>query len=66
MLFDGFNVRTSLVASRAMHDEMLQFSVKHGIKTAVETFPLNEKGIATALEKLQSNSMRYRGVLVAE
>lgn len=55
----------SLVASRARHDDMLAFSAAHGIKPVVEKFELSESGLAEALERLKSNKMRYRGVLVA-
>jgi len=66
MFFDGYNVKSSLVASRGVHDEMLEFSARHGIKPLTETFPLSEEGIAQAVGKLRSNKMRYRAVLVAQ
>jgi D-arabinose 1-dehydrogenase-like Zn-dependent alcohol dehydrogenase len=44
---------------------MLAFSAAHGIKPAVEMFPMSEEGLAEALNKLNTNKMRYRGVLVA-
>ena len=66
MFFDGYNVHSSLVASRARHDEMLQFAAHHGVKPALEEFALSEEGIAQALKKLQAGKMRYRGVLVAK
>jgi D-arabinose 1-dehydrogenase-like Zn-dependent alcohol dehydrogenase len=66
MFFDGYNVRSSLVASRAKHDEMLQFAATHGVKPWVEKFDLSEGGIADVVDKLKSNKIRYRGVLVAK
>jgi len=66
MFFDGYNIRSSLVASRAKHDEMLQFAATHGVKPWVETFELSEKGIAEAVEKMKGNKLRYRAVLVAK
>jgi D-arabinose 1-dehydrogenase-like Zn-dependent alcohol dehydrogenase len=66
LFFDGYNVRSSLVASRAKHDEMLAFAAAHDVKPWVEEFELSEKGIEEAIQKLNSNKMRYRGVLVAQ
>ena len=65
MFFEGYNVHSSLVASRGKHDEMLEFCASHGIVPVIEKFELNEAGIAEAVGKLTSNKMRYRGVLVA-
>lgn len=65
MFFDGYNLHSSLVASRAGHKDMLSFAELHGIRPVVETFPLSEEGIASAFDKLKSGAMRYRGVLVA-
>jgi D-arabinose 1-dehydrogenase-like Zn-dependent alcohol dehydrogenase len=65
MFWEGYSVHMSLVASRARHDDMLAFSAAHGVKPAVEMFPMSEEGLATALDKLNTNKMRYRGVLVA-
>lgn len=66
MFFDGYNVRSSLVASRAKHDEMLAFAASNDVKPWVEQFELSEKGIADAIDKLNGNKMRYRAVLVAK
>jgi D-arabinose 1-dehydrogenase-like Zn-dependent alcohol dehydrogenase len=66
MFFDGYNIRSSLVASRAKHDEMLQFAATHGVKPWVETFELSEGGIAEVVGKMGNNKIRYRGVLVAK
>jgi D-arabinose 1-dehydrogenase-like Zn-dependent alcohol dehydrogenase len=46
-------------------EQMLQFAAKHGIKPIVEYFPMTKEGIATAAEKLEKGTMRYRGVLIA-
>ena len=66
MFFDGYNIHSSLVASRGRHDEMLEFAAQHGIVPTLEHFEMSEGGIATALAKLRSGKMRYRGVLVAK
>lgn len=65
MFFDGYSVKTSLVATRKVHDDMLQFAAHHTILPKIETFELNEKGVQAALGKLRDGKMRYRGVLVA-
>jgi D-arabinose 1-dehydrogenase-like Zn-dependent alcohol dehydrogenase len=66
MFFDGFNIRSSLVASRAKHDEMLEFAARHAVKPWLEEFELSEAGIADAVDKMAKNQIRYRGVLVAK
>jgi D-arabinose 1-dehydrogenase-like Zn-dependent alcohol dehydrogenase len=65
MFFEGYNIESSLVASRADHDTMLRFVAHHGITPVVEKFEMSELGIKQALERLESGQMRYRGVLVA-
>jgi D-arabinose 1-dehydrogenase-like Zn-dependent alcohol dehydrogenase len=65
MLFDGYTVRMSLVATRKVHGEMLEFAAHHSIKPTIETFPLSEDGVTAAFDKLNSGSLRYRAVLVA-
>lgn len=66
MFFAGYNIRSSLVASRAKHDEMLQFAATHNVKPWVEKYELSESGIAEIVGKLTKNQVRYRGVLVAK
>jgi len=66
MFFEGYNVRTNLVASRGVHSDMLEFAARHQIKPTIETFPLSEDGLGKAVEKLKAGSVRYRAVLVAE
>jgi D-arabinose 1-dehydrogenase-like Zn-dependent alcohol dehydrogenase len=66
MFFDGYNIRSSLVASRAKHNEMLQFVAAHDVKPWVEEFKFSESGIADLVGKLNANNIRYRGVLVAK
>jgi D-arabinose 1-dehydrogenase-like Zn-dependent alcohol dehydrogenase len=66
MFFNGYNVHSSLVASRKNHDDMLRFAAVHGIKPAVEEFKMDEEGWASALERLHSGKVRYRAVLSNE
>ncbi|KAF2809004.1 GroES-like protein [Mytilinidion resinicola] len=65
LFFDGYNVKSSLVASRRTHDDMLAFCASHDVKPVIERFELSESGIGEAIGKLTANKMRYRGVLVA-
>jgi D-arabinose 1-dehydrogenase-like Zn-dependent alcohol dehydrogenase len=65
LFFDGYNLHSSLVASRGRHDDMLDFAVHHHIKPSIEKFEMSENGIAEALKKLAAGAVRYRGVLVA-
>lgn len=66
LFFEGYNIRSSLVASRAKHGEMLQFAVSHDVKPWIEEFERSEAGIAEVVEKLNANKLRYRGVLVSK
>ncbi|EHK48564.1 hypothetical protein TRIATDRAFT_94020 [Trichoderma atroviride IMI 206040] len=65
MLFNGYTMKMSLVATRKVHRDMLEFAALHSIKPTVETFELSDSGVAAALNKLKAGTMRYRGVLVA-
>jgi D-arabinose 1-dehydrogenase-like Zn-dependent alcohol dehydrogenase len=65
MFFEGYNVRTNLVASRGVHRDMLEFAARHNIRPMIETFVLSEDGLGKAIEKLKAGSVRYRAVLVA-
>ncbi|EHL01721.1 putative NADP-dependent alcohol dehydrogenase C 2 [Glarea lozoyensis 74030] len=64
MFFNGYNLHSSLVAHRHVHDEMLAFAAAQGVKPAIETFAFSEEGFAEAYQKLKEGGMRYRGVLV--
>ncbi|RFU33625.1 hypothetical protein B7463_g2716, partial [Scytalidium lignicola] len=66
MFFAGYNIRSSLVASRKIHSDMLRFAAKHGIKPVIEEFPMDEGGFAAALDRLNSGKVRYRAVLAAQ
>lgn len=45
---------------------MLKFAAHHKVTPAIEKFDLTEEGIGKAVEKMQSGTIRYRGVLVAK
>ncbi|KAH8803400.1 chaperonin 10-like protein [Xylogone sp. PMI_703] len=65
IFFDGYTIKSSLVATRKVHDDMLEFAARHSVHPQTETFELSDAGVKVALEKLAVGSMRYRGVLVA-
>lgn len=50
MLFDGYNVKMSSIATRKVHDDMLEFAAHHSVKPTVETFALSESAVETALK----------------
>ena len=64
MFFDGYNIHSNLVASRAVQDEMLNFAARHGVKPVTEAFEFSEAGFNEAFDKMQKGKLRYRGVLV--
>ncbi|KAI7348205.1 hypothetical protein KC336_g22710, partial [Hortaea werneckii] len=65
-LFNGIRVQFSVVASRYIHQRMLDFAALHNIKPIIEKFPMNEKGIKEAMDKLENGGMRYRAVLIPQ
>ena len=64
MFFDGFNIHSSLVASRAVQDDMLRFAAHHNVKPVTETFEFSEEGLGQCLGRMKEGKLRYRGVLV--
>ena len=64
MFFQGYHVFSSLVGSRNVHDEMLEFSSRHGIKPMVQIFKHEgAESIKKVFELVEQNKMRYRAVL---
>ncbi len=59
----GITIQGSLVASRATHRRMLEFSAQNNIKPIIMEFPLDVEGIEKAMATLADGNMRYRGVL---
>jgi len=62
----GLTVQGSVVAARDVHRQMLDFAALHKIEPIMEKFPMTEKGITEAMDKLDKGEMRYRGVLIPE
>lgn len=64
MFFEVYHVHSSMVASRAVHDEMLEFSARNNIKPILQVY--KHKGADTIKEifdQLHENKVRYRAVL---
>ena len=66
LILKGLRIQGSVVASRYVHQRMLDFAARHNIQPVMEKFPMTEKGIEEAMEKLSSGSMKYRGVLIPQ
>lgn len=64
MLMNGIAIQGALVASRAAHRQMLEFSAMHGIRPVVEKFPMTEEGIKEAMDRLDKGKIHFRAVLV--
>lgn len=57
-------IQGSLVATREVHEKMLLFAARHGIKPIIEEVPMTEEGINGAVERLKNGDVRYRFVAV--
>ncbi|KAJ5601213.1 chaperonin 10-like protein [Penicillium lagena] len=64
MFFQGYHIHSSLVGSRLIHEEMLQFSARHNVKPLVKVSKLEDaSSIQNVFEDLRANRIRYRAVL---
>lgn len=66
LLHRGVVVQTALVATRAVHRDMLAFAAHHGVKPVIERFPLNEVGVKEAMDRLDKGQVHFRAVLLPE
>lgn len=66
LIVQGLRVQGSVVGSRHLHRDMLQFAAAQGVKPIIQTFPMTKQGVDEAFETLEGGKMRYRGVLVAQ
>lgn len=66
ILLKGLRIQGVLIASRHVHNKMLQFAAFHDIKPIIQTFPMSVEGIEEAFGKLGKGQVRYRAVLVAK
>jgi D-arabinose 1-dehydrogenase-like Zn-dependent alcohol dehydrogenase len=61
----GVRVQGSFIAPRYLHRKMLDFAAFHDIKPVLQKWPMTIQGIQEAFRRLDENTMRYRGVIVA-
>jgi D-arabinose 1-dehydrogenase-like Zn-dependent alcohol dehydrogenase len=66
LILNGIRVQGSVVATRSVHREMLDFAATHGVRPVIQTFPMTEAGIKEALERLNQGKIQYRAVLVPQ
>lgn len=65
LLVNGIRIQGSVVGSKQIHQDMLNFAAVQDIRPIIQEFPLTEKGVNEAVKTLEEGNMRYRGVLVA-
>ncbi|KAK3313432.1 chaperonin 10-like protein [Apodospora peruviana] len=64
LMWEGYNVHSSLVASRVPHTEMLEFAARHKIKPTIQLYKFEgAETIKTVFDNLENNKVRYRAVL---
>ncbi|KAH7026579.1 chaperonin 10-like protein [Microdochium trichocladiopsis] len=66
LLTKGMTIQGSVVAPRHVHKDMLEFAALHDVKPVTQTFPLTEKGVAEAMDKLEKGELHFRAVLIAQ
>ncbi|CAJ2513259.1 Uu.00g013780.m01.CDS01 [Anthostomella pinea] len=66
IVVQGLTIQGSVVASRHVHQKMLQFAALHQIKPVIQTFPMTEEGIQDAMTKLENGEVHFRAVLKAQ
>jgi len=64
LLMMGITVQGSVLAPKGVHERMLEFAAKNGVKPKVHRFNMDLKGVEEAFATLKEGRMRYRGVLV--
>ncbi|KAI5782322.1 chaperonin 10-like protein [Peziza echinospora] len=63
LIRNELKIQGSLVASRQIHRDMLQFAALHKIQPVIEKFHMDVEGIETCMGRLRDGKIRYRGVL---
>jgi D-arabinose 1-dehydrogenase-like Zn-dependent alcohol dehydrogenase len=64
MFWQVYHVHSGLVASRADHDEMLDFCAKNGVKPLVQVHKFQGPDtVSDIFKRLFANSVRYRAVI---
>ena len=65
-LLAGIRIQASLVASRNIQRQMLEFAARNHVKPILNMYPMTVDGITDAMQTLRDGNMRYRGVVVPE
>jgi len=64
VFWHGYHIQSSLVASRKVHDDMLEFATRHAIKPKLEVYEdEGAEGITKVIERLEASKVRYRAVI---
>jgi D-arabinose 1-dehydrogenase-like Zn-dependent alcohol dehydrogenase len=64
LFWDGYQVQSTLVASKAQHNDMLEFSARHGIKPTIQVRKFEGSAtIEDVFGELARGKVRYRAVL---
>lgn len=63
LLYYELRIQGSLVSSRQIHKDMLQFAALHNIRPIIQKFEMSVEGITDCMDKLNDGKIRYRGVL---
>lgn len=63
LLYYELSIQGSLVSSRQLHRDMLDFAAMHNIRPIIEKFDMSVDGITECMAKLDAGKIRYRGVL---
>ncbi|KAK2612286.1 hypothetical protein QQS21_001712 [Conoideocrella luteorostrata] len=64
LILKGIAVQGGLVASRAVHRQMLQFAAFNQVAPVIEKFPMDEEGINKAMDRLEKGDVHFRAVLI--
>jgi D-arabinose 1-dehydrogenase-like Zn-dependent alcohol dehydrogenase len=67
LFWQGYQLVSSLVASRAQHRDMLEFAAAQGVNPQVELY--DHEGattVTTILDRMEANKVRYRAVMVTK
>ncbi|KAJ3752832.1 NADP-dependent alcohol dehydrogenase [Lentinula raphanica] len=60
---NGFSITGSVIATRFMQKEALEFAARNGVHVIAEKFPMTLDGVKGAMARLKDGKMRYRAVL---
>jgi D-arabinose 1-dehydrogenase-like Zn-dependent alcohol dehydrogenase len=65
LMLKQISIHPTLTATPDEVEAMLKFAAENNVHPIVQEFPMTQKGVTNAFDKLQSGKMRYRGILVA-